>query len=267
VADKNVCPTIGGRVKLLDFGLVRPVDDDVHLTPSGAVAGTPAYMAPEQARGQEVDARCDLFSLGCVLYHTATGQLPFQGDDPMSLVLALATQQPAPPRQLNPDVPAGLNDLILRLLAKDPAARPASARAVADELAALAAAAPAARWERRRGAGAAAPRRRGRPVPLAAAGVLLAGLAGLARWYGPTVIRVATNKGELVVEVEDPDVEVAGRGEDPGRLEPALGAGRARLGPDPLAAPPVRCRLDARPAPGSRAAAPAPRRGGETNRP
>jgi hypothetical protein len=176
---------------------VRPVADDAHLTQSGAIAGTPGYLAPEQARGETVDARCDLFSLGCVLYQMATGRLPFQGEDTMTLLLAVTTEQPRPPRQLNPAVPPALNDLILRLLAKDPAGRPASARAVADELAGLSPAAPAPR-----------PRRR-LPVLPAAVAVLLAVLGALAWWFGPTVLRVATNKGELVVEVEDPDVEVA----------------------------------------------------------
>src|SRR5262249_3534929 len=65
--------SVDSRVKILDFGLARPVVGDVRLTRSGTILGTPAYMAPEQARGEEVDARADLFSLGCVLYHLATG--------------------------------------------------------------------------------------------------------------------------------------------------------------------------------------------------
>jgi serine/threonine protein kinase len=72
----------GGRVKVLDFGLARVVGDDVHLTQSGAVVGTPAFMAPEQARGEEVDHRCDLFSLGCVLYRLCAGSNPFRGRRP-----------------------------------------------------------------------------------------------------------------------------------------------------------------------------------------
>jgi serine/threonine protein kinase len=125
------------RVKLLDFGLARAASDDTRLTQPGALVGTPAYMAPEQARGQPVDARSDLFSLGCVLYRCCTGELPFKGVDTLSILTALATQTPRPVDELNPAVPPPLSDLVMRLLAKEPAGRPASARAVADTLAAL----------------------------------------------------------------------------------------------------------------------------------
>ncbi len=124
----------GGRVKILDFGLARSANEDVHLTQSGAIVGTPAYMPPEQARGEAVDGRCDLYSLGCVLYRLCTGQLPFKGENTMSLLLALATEQPKSVRELNADVPPALADLIMRLLAKDAAQRPATAREVADAL-------------------------------------------------------------------------------------------------------------------------------------
>jgi hypothetical protein len=121
---------LGGRVRVLDFGLARAAADDQHLTQTGAVVGTPAYLAPEQARGEAADARSDLFSLGCLLYRMATGALPFQGKDTMSTLLALTMQDPTPPRELNPDLAPALNDLILRLLAKDRDQRPGSARVV-----------------------------------------------------------------------------------------------------------------------------------------
>jgi serine/threonine protein kinase/WD40 repeat protein len=127
----------GGRVKIVDFGLARAAGDDAHLTQTGAIVGTPAYMAPEQARGEAVDHRCDLFSLGGVLYRLCTGQLPFTGTNAMSMLLALATEHPLPPRQLNPDVPPALNTLILRLLAKNLPDRPASAQAVVEALRAI----------------------------------------------------------------------------------------------------------------------------------
>jgi hypothetical protein len=91
-------------------------------------------MAPEQGRGEVVGTRADLFSLGCVLYHMAVGQPPFRAPDSVSLLVAVATVQPAPPRAVNPAVPPALSDLILRLLAKKPEDRPPSARAVADAL-------------------------------------------------------------------------------------------------------------------------------------
>jgi hypothetical protein len=138
-----------GRVKVLDFGLARPPDGDAHLTQSGAAVGTPSYMAPEQAAGEAVDGRADLFGLGVVLYRACTGHLPFQGRNPVATVLAAATQRPTPPCQLNPTVPPGLSALILRLLSKAPDGRPPSARAVAEALAALERG-PVARARRRR---------------------------------------------------------------------------------------------------------------------
>jgi serine/threonine protein kinase len=126
-----------GHVRLLDFGLARAVQADVEMTPSGAVLGTPAYMAPEQAKGEPVDHRADLFNVGCVLYRMSTGQRPFRGNDTMSLLLALATATPTPPRNLNPNIPTGLAALITQLLEKDREKRPASAGEVVDRLAAL----------------------------------------------------------------------------------------------------------------------------------
>jgi formylglycine-generating enzyme required for sulfatase activity/tRNA A-37 threonylcarbamoyl transferase component Bud32/DNA-directed RNA polymerase subunit RPC12/RpoP len=125
-------------VKILDFGLARAVaGDDVHLTKTGAILGTPAYMAPEQARAEPVDPRCDLFSLGAVLYRMLTGKLPFKGKDTMSLLMSLATDTPQPVRELNPDVPPSLADLVTQLLAKAVGERPRSARAMADALATI----------------------------------------------------------------------------------------------------------------------------------
>jgi formylglycine-generating enzyme required for sulfatase activity len=117
------------RVKILDFGLARPAQDG-GLTQQGAIIGTPAYMAPEQSRGETVDARCDLWSLGVVLYRMCTGQLPFQGSDTISTLLAVVTHNPPPPAQLNAEVPPVLSDLVMRLLEKDPAQRIASAAEV-----------------------------------------------------------------------------------------------------------------------------------------
>jgi serine/threonine protein kinase len=113
-----------GRVKVLDFGLAKPVGTDAELTRSGAVVGTPAYMSPEQARGQKVDHRTDLFSLGAVLYRLCTGRTPFTGND-----------EPAPVRELNPGVP---EPLAHQLLAKKPEDRPQTANEVARRLRAIA---------------------------------------------------------------------------------------------------------------------------------
>ncbi len=134
-------PEGGGRARLLDFGLARDARPDregrEHLTRTGAMVGTPAFMAPEQARGKPLDARADLFSLGCVLYRAVTGRLPFRGPGTMDTLVALATQTPPAPDQVNSAVPQPLAALIMNLLAKDRSARPVSAAAVAAALEAM----------------------------------------------------------------------------------------------------------------------------------
>ena len=115
-------------MKILDFGLARSAGDDAHLTQGDSIVGTPAYMVPERASGQAVDQRCDLFSLGCVLYLMATGEMPFKGNETITILSAIALDNPRPPSELCPDVPRSLSDLIMRLLEKDAAHRPSSAR-------------------------------------------------------------------------------------------------------------------------------------------
>lgn len=127
----------GGKVKILDFGLVWTAENHGRLTELGAVLGTPGYMAPEQARGAGTDPRCDLFSLGCVLYQMCTGKVPFEGSDVLATLVSLALDQPQEPRVINPEVPSALSDFIMQLLGKDPGQRPSSVRAVAESLSAL----------------------------------------------------------------------------------------------------------------------------------
>jgi serine/threonine protein kinase len=127
-----------GRVKVLDFGLARPVDAEAELTQSGAVLGTPAYMSPEQARGEKVDARTDLFSLGVLLYRLCTGKLPFEGPTTMAVLMALGTQEPRPVRELSPSVPESLAALTHQLLAKKADGRPRTAEEVVRRLRAIA---------------------------------------------------------------------------------------------------------------------------------
>ena len=116
-------------VKITDFGLARAAED-VHLTQSGMVAGTPVYMAPEQARGEELDARTDLFSLGSVLYTLCTGVAPFDGNTPFMVLRRITDESPRPIQEINPDVPDWLVEIIDQLLAKDPADRFQSASEV-----------------------------------------------------------------------------------------------------------------------------------------
>jgi serine/threonine protein kinase len=227
------------RVKILDFGLARAVADDAHLTQSGVIVGTPAYMAPEQARSDRVDPRSDLFSLGVVLYRLCTGRLPFQGGSPMAVLSALAMDAPKSVRDLNPKVPPDLANLVMQLLAKDPARRPVSASDVARQLADLEAgstallpatpatlalpvqpAEPSNPWGNsdvtvdkapdlvqlaptKLAASSTRPRRR-----LLVAAVLLLALLPLAPFFGAQILRIATNRGELVLEVDDPKLEV-----------------------------------------------------------
>jgi tRNA A-37 threonylcarbamoyl transferase component Bud32/TolB-like protein len=121
------CPR--GRVRLLDFGLAQ-VGGTGGLTEVGVLVGTPAYMAPEQARGEPVDARCDLFSLGSVLYTLAAGRPPFEGETSYTMLRSLCEEAPAPLRELAPDLPEQLVALIEKLLAKAPADRCQSAEEV-----------------------------------------------------------------------------------------------------------------------------------------
>jgi serine/threonine protein kinase len=222
-ADSKVCPTAATRVKILDFGLARPAADPAGVTQMGAILGTPAYMAPEQSRALGVDHRSDLFSLGCVLYRMCTGQLPFKGTDPISVVTALALDNPRPPREVFPEVPPALSDLVMRLLAKNPADRPASAAEVALALEAIMtrgdsgracevtrAAAPLAEQEADwvqpdQLLPVDSPRRRWRWWTAAA---VLATLGVATVLFGPTVLRIVTNQGLLIIETEDADVEV-----------------------------------------------------------
>ena len=123
------------RAKILDFGLARAVStDDTQLTATGAVIGTPAYMSPEQARGQFVDGTADLWSLGAVLYRMATGRQPFEGTTTMAVLCSLMADTPPPVRTLNPKTPPVLAALIDQLLQKNPSDRPRSAGEVAARL-------------------------------------------------------------------------------------------------------------------------------------
>jgi serine/threonine protein kinase len=123
----------GGRVKLLDFGLALAGDSD--LTHTGFVIGTPAFMSPEQARGEPVDGRSDLFCLGTLLYLMTTGDRPFAGPTAMAVMRNLDQHVPARVNVKRADVPAPLSNLIMELLAKDPKDRPPAAEVVAARLA------------------------------------------------------------------------------------------------------------------------------------
>ncbi len=125
----NVLVTAAGLVKVADFGIARAItaNADENLTQVGTVMGTATYFSPEQARGDTVDPRSDLYSLGCVLYELVVGRPPFTGDSPVAIAYKHVQEAPIPPRQHNPELPTALEAIILKCLAKNPANRYPSA--------------------------------------------------------------------------------------------------------------------------------------------
>jgi len=215
------------RVKITDFGLAHAVDD-VRTTHPGTVVGTPEYMSPEQARGERVDHRSDLFSLGCVLYALCAGRPPFRAASTVAIIRRVCEDTPRQLSEVNPGIPSWLSGLIERLIAKPADQRFQTAAEVAELLEQclahvqqcgtgvppavvgwdkLAQPAPAHHGKSR----ALAP---GRHWPLAAAIVLLlAGTVAIAETTGmtgmvATVIRIVGGDGTLVIEVDDPNVQV-----------------------------------------------------------
>jgi len=131
-----------GELKIMDFGISRRTEVDPAtsgLTTAGTVMGTPDYMPPEQAQGKPADFRSDLYSLAVVFFETFTGKLPFKGDNPMAVVVAHIQQLPPKPRSVNPKLPAELEALILKGLAKDPAKRWQTSDQLLEALSALSA--------------------------------------------------------------------------------------------------------------------------------
>ncbi|MEO6019378.1 MAG: protein kinase [Knoellia sp.] len=133
----NISYAADGTVKVLDFGITQLVDEALghhQLTMTDTIVGTAEYLAPEQATGQRVDARADLYGLGCVLTTLLTGKPPFTAPTPVAILMKHAHDVPADVREARPDTPADLADLVTALLAKDPTHRPQSGRDVADLL-------------------------------------------------------------------------------------------------------------------------------------
>ena len=122
IKPQNIMLLPKGHVKITDFGIAQVNDDTMSLV-SDAAAGTAYYISPEQAAGGEVDARSDIYSLGVVMYEMATGQLPFDGDDPVEIAKKQITATPIPPSEINPDIPKGLEAMILMAMEKMPDAR------------------------------------------------------------------------------------------------------------------------------------------------
>jgi serine/threonine-protein kinase len=132
----NVLLSADGTPKISDFGLARRLESAERLTQSGAVLGTPSYMAPEQARGRTraLGPPVDIYALGAILYELLTGRPPFQGETAADTVLQVMSQEPVPPARLNPRVPRDLETICLKCLHKEPPRRYASAAALAEDL-------------------------------------------------------------------------------------------------------------------------------------
>ncbi|MGI5268250.1 Stk1 family PASTA domain-containing Ser/Thr kinase [Nonomuraea sp. CA-218870] len=124
----NVMITTAGDVKVMDFGIARAMADSAAtMTQTAQVIGTAQYLSPEQARGERVDARSDIYSTGCVLYELLTGQPPFTGDSPVAIAYQHVREEPIPPSQIDPEIPQWADAIVLKAMAKDPAHRYQSA--------------------------------------------------------------------------------------------------------------------------------------------
>ncbi len=141
----NVMLTPNGTVKVMDFGIARAVaDTSATMTQTAAVIGTAQYLSPEQARGETVDARSDLYSAGCLLYELLVGRPPFVGDSPVSVAYQHVRELPTPPSTLDPEITQAMDAVVMKSLAKDPADRYQSAREMRDDITRLIAGSPVA---------------------------------------------------------------------------------------------------------------------------
>ncbi len=143
---ENIMVSASGRTKVLDFGIAKLGDGATRRTRTGVLLGTPAYMAPEQILGEAVGPCADVYAAGVVLYEATTGHLPFDARSDYQVMRAHVEQEPGAPRAHRPDMPAALEAVILRALAKQPDARFADARAMADALTELRPGLPAEPW-------------------------------------------------------------------------------------------------------------------------
>jgi eukaryotic-like serine/threonine-protein kinase len=130
----NIMITSTGQTKVTDFGIARALTADQTMTQTGMVIGTAAYLSPEQAQGAPVDARSDVYSLGCVLYEMLTGAPPFTGDTPLSIAYKHVRENPERPSLVNSDVPNSLDSIVLKAMSKHPDNRYPSAREMSEDL-------------------------------------------------------------------------------------------------------------------------------------
>jgi beta-lactam-binding protein with PASTA domain/predicted Ser/Thr protein kinase len=136
VKPSNIMLTSHGQTKVTDFGIVRALggDGEQTMTQTGMVIGTASYLSPEQAQGNPVDARSDVYALGCVLYEMLTGRPPFTGDTPLSIAYKQVREDPELPSAVNPDVPSAMDAITMKALAKNPDNRYSSAGEMQEDL-------------------------------------------------------------------------------------------------------------------------------------
>jgi beta-lactam-binding protein with PASTA domain/tRNA A-37 threonylcarbamoyl transferase component Bud32 len=134
----NIMLTPSGETKVMDFGIARATAGADTLTQTAAVLGTAAYLSPEQAQGKPVDARSDIYAVGCVLYEMLTAHPPFEGDSPVAIAYKHVRETPTPPSRLNGDVPGELDAIVLKAMAKNPDNRYQTTREMAEDLQRLA---------------------------------------------------------------------------------------------------------------------------------
>ena len=217
----NIMLSPKGEVKVTDFGIARLTTTAETVAQTAAILGTASYLSPEQAQGQPVDGRSDIYSLGCVLYEMVTGRPPFLGDSPVAVASKQVLEQPLPPSKLNPDVTPELDAVILRSLAKNPANRYQSAEEMRADLDRVKHGLPVETTPLL-AAGATQvldrpapqttqvltphePERKGRAwIPIAVTLVLI-GLLGLLLWFLATTF-LADENGQTGVQVAVPDV-------------------------------------------------------------
>jgi serine/threonine-protein kinase len=137
IKPQNLLLDADGVLKVMDFGIARLAEKTSTLTEAGLVVGTPSYMSPEQLLSEVIDVRSDLFAVGVVLYECLTATLPFEADAPVALIAKILNEEPLPPSRLNPDIPDALSELIVALLAKDPADRVQTAAELGERLRSL----------------------------------------------------------------------------------------------------------------------------------
>ena len=134
VKPANIMINRAGAVKVMDFGIARALGEGQNVTQTAAVIGTAQYLSPEQARGEAVDARSDVYAAGCVLYELLTGEPPFTGDTPVAVAYQHVREEPKAPSQVNPSIPPSLDSVVLKALSKNPANRYQSAAEMRTDL-------------------------------------------------------------------------------------------------------------------------------------